>query len=182
MTTLPHWRLLQGLCIAGAVAFAAGQAVADEAPDTAALAQSGFAAICTNPGQTAAVMEARMRAHVANAGGSGLPFGTSFYDTTLGDTPDDPTPGTNRRCEVSFPGDHVEDATETLRSAMQGPPVFGTVTELPDGFEAHDGTHFIQARLLNSRGIRAVVHVGTRDGPDGQETFINVERLPPPAD
>lgn len=182
MKPLLHWRVLQGLCIAGFVVIAAGRVVADDGSETADMAQSAFAAICTNPGQTAQVMEARMRAHVANAGGMGLPFGTSFYDTTLGDSPDDVTPGTNRRCEVSFPGNHVAAATETLQSAMEGPPVFGTVTEMPEGFGATEGTHFIQARLLNSRGIRAVVHVGTRDGPQGQETFINVERLVPPAD
>lgn len=170
------------LGIAAFVAVAAGCASAAQTPNVADLAQSAFASVCTNPGQTAAVVDARMRAHVAGRGGNGLPFAVDFYDTTLGDVSDTITPGTNRRCEVAFSGNHTDDATQTLLTAMQGPPVFGTITDMPDGFTATDGTHFIQARLLNARGTRAVVHVGTRTGPQGLETFINVERLAPPAD
>ncbi len=165
----------------GLAAFVA-MPVQAEVPTVAALAQSAFAAVCTNPFQTAATVEQRMRNHVADQGGEGLPFTLTFYDTTLEDTGADVMPSTDRRCEVAFPGDHTADATQTLLTAMQGPPVFGTVIDMPNGFAATETTHFIQARLLNARGTRAVVHVGTREGPQGQETFINVERLPPPAD
>jgi hypothetical protein len=44
-----------------------------------------------------------------------------------------------------------------------------------------DGTEFVAARYLNPNRI-AVVQVGTRLGPNGIETFINVERLQPSED
>jgi len=159
----------------------ATRATAAQTPSTSALAQSAFAAVCTNPGQTHADVMRNMTAHVVAQNGSGLPFTVDFYDTTLEATGAAITPGTNRRCAVSWPGNDTAAAVQTLLTAMQGPPVFGTPTDMPEGFAAKDGTAFIQARLLNARGTRAVVHVGTRTGARGLETFINVERLPPPA-
>ena len=38
------------------------------------------------------------------------------------------------------------------------------------------GTSLLGARRLNPRRV-AVVHTGTRPGPNGIETFLNVERL-----
>ena len=59
----------------------------------------------------------------------------------------------------------------------------GILTEaaVPEAFPAQSGTALIAARYLNPNRI-AVVQVGTRPGPNGIETFINVERLEPSED
>lgn len=87
------------------------------------------------------------------------------------------TPDTDRRCEVAFDGDYVELAAS---AAVTGLDMEGIRTEalLPAGYQPTDGTQILAARQLNPRRI-AVVHVGTRPGPNGVETFLFVERMTP---
>jgi hypothetical protein len=89
------------------------------------------------------------------------------------------TRGTDRRCEVSFDGDHTELAIELALTGLDAENIHEDVP-LPDTHAARDGTALLAARRLNPRRI-AVVHVGTRNGPTGLETFLNVERLTPAA-
>ncbi len=87
------------------------------------------------------------------------------------------TAGTDRRCEVSFDGDFAELAAS---AALIGLNVEGLGEEapLPDRYERTQGTELLAVRQLNPRRI-AVVHVGTREGPNGTETFMLVERMTP---
>jgi hypothetical protein len=87
------------------------------------------------------------------------------------------TPGTDRRCEVAFDGEHVESGMEAIVTGLTQEGILSEAT-VPADFPAQSGTAFIAARYLNPNRI-AVVQVGTRPGPYGTETFINVERLVP---
>ena len=87
------------------------------------------------------------------------------------------TPGTDRRCEVAFDGGNVAAGIMGAVSGLRAEGI-DTVVEVPADFPAQPGTQFIEARQLNPNRI-AVVQVGTRPGPNGIETFINVERLVP---
>jgi hypothetical protein len=87
------------------------------------------------------------------------------------------TPGTDRRCEVAFDGEHVESVMEAIVTGLTQEGILSEAT-VPADFPAQSGTAFIAARYLNRNRI-AVVQVGTRPGPYGTETFINVERLVP---
>ena len=71
----------------------------------------------------------------------------------------------------------MEAGVETVAAALAREGIL-TDAEVPDGFQRQEGTEFIAARRLNPRRI-AVVQVGTRPGPGGTETFLNVERLDP---
>lgn len=85
--------------------------------------------------------------------------------------------GTDRRCEVAFNGNYATRAAKTAADALirQG---IETRADLPTNYAPTDGTELLAARQLNPRRI-AVVHVGTRQGPEGIETFMTVERLTP---
>lgn len=89
------------------------------------------------------------------------------------------TPGTDRRCEVAFDGNEGSQAAE---AAVAGLTAEGILTEapVPDTHRALPGTTLLAARYLNPNRI-AVVHTGTRAGPNGVETFLTVERLTPEA-
>lgn len=89
------------------------------------------------------------------------------------------TPGTDRRCEVATDGDQTTAATKVVTNALTREGITKDAP-LPDTHAATDGTALLAARYLNPRRI-AVVHVGTRPGPNGIETFLNVERLTPEA-
>jgi len=78
---------------------------------------------------------------------------------------------------VAFDGDHAAKAA-TIASAALASEGIKTPAELPDQFSRTQGSELLAARQLNPRRI-AVVHVGTRPGPNGVETFMNVERLTP---
>lgn len=174
--------LWSALHLAGATLFlvliALRAASAGAPPATADLAIGAFADTCTVRGLTAEAADGRMRDFVAAEGGVGLPFRLEFYDITLQPTTLQVTPGTDRRCEVAFPGDHTAPATEALLALMARPPVFGTPIPLPITHSPAPGTAFIEGRQLNPR-VAAVVHVGIRDTDAGPETFLNVERLKP---
>ncbi|NNL18663.1 MAG: hypothetical protein HKP37_07990, partial [Boseongicola sp.] len=75
--------------------------------------------------------------------------------------------------------DYGVRAAEAAMTALAQEGIL-TEADLPQTHEgaATDGTALLAARQLNPRRI-AVVHVGTRPGPDGIETFMNVERLRP---
>jgi hypothetical protein len=146
--------------------------------DVADLAMGAFADTCTIRGMTADRAEARMRDYVAENGGDGLPFSLSFYDITLEPTDLSVTPGTDRRCEVSWRGNYAEPAARAMVQLMAKPPVFGEAIPLPITHTPIEDTFFIEGRQLNPR-VAAVVHVGTRRTIAGTETFMNVERLEP---
>ncbi|MEM7723855.1 MAG: hypothetical protein AAF376_16010 [Pseudomonadota bacterium] len=155
---------------------AAGAITEGQAAD---LAMGAFADTCTIRGITANEAEARMRDYVARNGGMDLPFALEFYDTTLNPTDLTVTPGTDRRCAVSFGGNYAREAAMALVQMMERPPVFGTWIPTPITHSATHGTFFIEGRQLTPN-VAAVVHVGVRDtASGGLETFMNVERLVP---
>ncbi|WP_299151363.1 hypothetical protein [uncultured Tateyamaria sp.] len=127
-----------------------------------------FTAFCFKAGQTPDVA----RANMEQLTGVPLPFALSFWDKSLA-----PAPGTpdhaERRCEVSFEGDHAATAVEAVRAKMASPPVFGTQIALPAPYVREAGTALIEGRELLRKRV-AVVHIGTR----GTRTFIAVDRLP----
>lgn len=85
------------------------------------------------------------------------------------------TKGTDRRCEVSFDGNHAALAVEFATNSLNAEGLNRDVP-VPETHKPVPGTELLAARRLNPRKI-AVVHVGTRPGPNGVETFMNVERL-----
>jgi hypothetical protein len=87
------------------------------------------------------------------------------------------TPGTDRRCEVAFDGANIDAGVDAVVAGLTREGIL-TEAEVPAAFPAQPGADFIAARFLNPNRI-AVVQVGTRPGPNGIETFINVERLEP---
>jgi len=175
------WTVLHVMAIGLFVAVASSRVAAGATMtegQVADLAIGAFADTCTIRGMTADRAEARMRDYVAENGGEGMPFSLSFYDVTLEPTNLSVTPGTDRRCEVSFAGDYAEPAARALVDLMQQPPVFGQPIPLPITHTPVEDTVFIEGRQLNPL-VAAVVHVGTRRTIAGTETFMNVERLEP---
>jgi len=120
---------------------------------------------CFKAGQTEAQARANMNADDA-------PFILTFWDDSLEPRPADAPDGVERRCELTFVGDHTGRAIEELRVQMATPPVFGTPIPLPQTHRPAPGTALIEGREL-LRGRVAVVHVGLRDG----DTFMAVDRL-----
>jgi len=144
------------------------------APDTA---PDAFAAHCFSPFLTAETAEARL-----------APARVDFYDLrpfSSDNAVSEPmgrpaTPGTDRRCEVAFDGTHVEAGIDAVLRGLDREGI-DAEAEVPADFPAQPGARFVAARYLNPARI-AVVQVGTRPGPNGVETFINVERLVPSED
>jgi hypothetical protein len=87
------------------------------------------------------------------------------------------TPGTDRRCEIAFAGDYAEAAAQAATDALNAEGITKPAP-LPAIFAPDTGTKLLAARQLNPRRT-AIVHVGTRQGPQGTETFMLVERLMP---
>lgn len=87
------------------------------------------------------------------------------------------TPGTDRRCEVAFDGAAVDAARQAVLDALAREGIT-RMASVPDDFPRAAGAEVVAARFLNPRRI-AVVQIGTRPGPNGVETFLNVERLEP---
>lgn len=139
-------------------------------------ALSAFAANCLSPHLTA-------DAALDRIGRTGARF--DFYDLRpFSNVPQSPaatraTPGTDRRCEVSFDGDAGAKAAETATQALAAEQIT-TEAPLPASHAALPGTTLLAARALNPARV-AVVHTGTRPGPNGVETFLSVERLTPDA-
>lgn len=136
-----------------------------------------FAANCFSPHLTADVARA-----VVGPTGARLdfydmqPFSAPAPSSTDGRAP---TPGTDRRCEVAFDGDHGAAAAEVAAAGLDAEGI-RTEAPLPASHTDTPGTTLNGARFLNPRRI-AVVQTGTRPGPNGIETFLLVERLTPKA-
>lgn len=138
---------------------------------------SAFAANCFSPFLTADLAQS----NIASTGArldflDENPFSSAAPSTTNGRPT---TPGTDRRCEVSFDGDYGTAAAEVAVQAARAERIL-TEAPLPDSHTALPGTTLLAARALNPNRI-AVVHTGTRPGPNGPETFLSVERLTPAA-
>ena len=131
-------------------------------------ALAAFNAWCFKAGQTADGIRTRMEQDTS----SPLPFDLIFWDLSIEPTTDDVPAGGERRCEVSFSGNHTQQAVQALRKQMATPPVFGAVIPLPTTHTAEPGTVLIEGREL-LRGRVAVVHVGQRNN----QTFLAVDRL-----
>lgn len=127
-----------------------------------------FTTYCFKAGQTPAMA----RANMEGLAGAPLPFTLTFWDTTLVPEPDAPA-HVERRCKVSFAGDHTADAVAAVREKMATPPVFGTPIALPAPFASGPGSALIEARELLRQRV-AVVHIGQHEA----RTFIQVDRLP----
>ncbi len=172
-------QVLPRLALAALLATASSTGVMARSMETDARAGiSAFTANCFSPRMTA--KKARDAFNLAN-------LSHDFYDldpfTSAAPSPATgraATPGTDRRCEVSFVGDFAADAVTavTNRLAREG---ITTPANLPATHSKlrTSGTALLAARRLNPRKI-AVVHLGTRPGPHGLETFLNVERLRSP--
>ena len=133
---------------------------------------SAFAAHCFSP-----FLTAERAAQV-------LPPRHDFYDLRpfSGAAPSpgaDVTPGTDRRCEVTFDGDAGGEAARTAVDALATEGITDEAP-LPATHARLPGTTLLAARYLNPARI-AVVHTGTRPGHNGTETFLSVERLTPEA-
>ncbi|MEO0938184.1 MAG: succinyl-CoA synthetase subunit beta [Pseudomonadota bacterium] len=144
-----------------------GHASADPAVDA-------FAAHCFSP-----LMTAARAAEVF----SGLRY--DFYDLdplVAANAPSAPsgravTQGTDRRCELAFDGDAVALGAAAVLEALEREGITAPA-DVPPDFPRAAGAKVVAARFLNPRRI-AVVQIGTRPGPNGIETFLNVERLEP---
>ena len=164
-------------CTVGA-ALCAGSVLAGGEQGTARAAMTLFAENCFSPYLT--------------AGKAARTFALSgvthdFYDldpfSAVAPSPvegRDLTPGTDRRCEIAFPGAHAENAASVAADALDREGIT-TATALPAGYAKAHTTTLLAARKLNPRRT-AIVHVGTRQGPQGIETFMLVERLTPSND
>jgi hypothetical protein len=140
--------------------------------DTSAMVQA-FADHCFSPYLTAAKAQDLVASTGARVDFYDLdPFTSARPSPALGRKV---TKGTDRRCEVSFDGDHTSLATKTVVAALEIEGI-RTAVNLPTQFMRTDGTALLAARRLNPHRI-AVVHVGTRHQEDGTETFMLVERL-----
>ena len=161
--------------VAGLVLLLAGPA-AHAAPQAAMM--RAFADHCFSPFLTAR----RAEAEIASTGAR-----VDFYDldpfSDAAPSPPSPgaevTPGTDRRCAVAFDGDRGAAAAETAAAALAAEGIRAEAP-VPASHPALPGTTLLGARALNPSRV-AVVHAGTRPGPNGIETFLSVERLTPEA-
>lgn len=156
------------------LAFMAGAATADDS--TAERAMGAFSDNCFSPFMTAARASKLFASNDVRVDFYDLdPFSKADVSKATGRV----TPGTDRRCEVAFEGDHAGVAADVAVAALtrEGILTEAALQSTHSGART-SGTALLAARQLNPRRI-AVVHVGTRPGPNGIETFMNVERLRP---
>lgn len=149
------------------------------ATETADLAFEAFKESCFNPHLTATTATQRLAQPGTRVQFYDLnPFSASAPSPVTGRAA---TPGTDRRCEVAFDGDFGAEAATTAVEALEAERILND-TPLPvTHTNAHlPGTTLLAARNLNPKRI-AIVHTGTRPGPNGAETFLLVERLTPEA-
>ncbi len=138
-------------------------------------AMHAFAGNCFSPYLTADKAATRLGIQGARAEFYDLdPFSSAAPSPVTGRAA---SAGTDRRCEIAFDGDHAEQAAKTAADALLSQGIV-TPADLPAFYTPTEGTELLAARQLNPRRV-AVVHVGTRQGPDGIETFMTVERLTP---
>ncbi len=169
------WAGLHAAGMALLLALAIGAARAET--DLAISATDAFAAHCFRPTLTADLAATQLAVPGARVDFYDLnPFRDVAASPALGRPA---TPGTDRRCEVAFDGDCADMATQAALDALEAERIH-TQAPLPDTHTNASlaGTRLLAARQLNPTRV-AVVHVGTRPGPNGIETFLNVERLWP---
>lgn len=159
-----------------ALALGLGVALPAHADTVAAAAGRAFAENCFSPFLTAR----RAKDAFENTGARYdfydlKPFSNAAPSPAYGVRP--ATDGTDRRCEVSFDGNHTAIAVELALAGVARENLNNEVA-VPGTHSAQSGTALLAARRLNPRRV-AVVHVGTRQGPNGVETFMLVERLKP---
>lgn len=168
---------MRGRVVSGAIGLVLGAAVPVLAQGAAVAeaAAGAFADHCFSPYMTAARAEEVLASTGARVDFYDLrPFSNAEISPV---TDRAATDGTDRRCEVAFDGAHVETGIAGVQRGLAQEGI-RTEADVPATFPAQEGTSFIAARALNPNRI-AVVQVGTRPGPAGIETFINVERLEP---
>jgi hypothetical protein len=102
------------------------------------------------------------------------PFSSAAPSPALGR---EVTDGTDRRCEISFDGAYGPQAADVAIAALDAEGL-DTPASVPSHITKTAGTSLLAARRLNPARV-AVVHVGTRSGTTGVETFMSVERLLP---
>ena len=170
------WAAVHVACIAGLVAVAAVRVQAQGTQvQVAQTASAAFAAHCFSPFMTAVRAEAVLAQPDVRVDFYDLdPFSRAAPSPVTGRAA---TVGTDRRCEVAFDGDHSALAASAAIAGLEAEGIRAEAP-LPDRYSAGEGTALLGARQLNPRRI-AVVHVGTRPGPNGIETFLFVERLMP---
>jgi hypothetical protein len=122
---------------------------------------NAFTAHCFKAGQT----PAQAHANMADIAGDPLPFELIFWDKTLEPAPDTPD-FVERRCEVTFSGNHEDEAARAVQAKMATPPVFGTSIPLTEPYastysDVYYSTAYLDARELFRKRV-AVVHIGTR--------------------
>lgn len=144
------------------------------ASDTATRAINAFATHCFLPSMTS------MRAdRLLGRTGARVDFYDldPFFSRNAASDPNGRavTQGTDRRCEVAFDGDHRDAAVAGALLGLEQQRIDQPAT-VPGFYNPTSGTALLAARRLSPIRV-AVVHVGTRQGPNGTETFINVERL-----
>jgi len=103
------------------------------------------------------------------------PFSSAALSPVTGRTA---TPGTDRRCEVSFDGRAPAKAADWIGVGLKQEGLTDRLVPVPDGFALLATTTFSGAAQLNPDRI-AVVQAGVRDGANGPETYMSVERLTP---
>ncbi|MEP3440395.1 MAG: succinyl-CoA synthetase subunit beta [Sulfitobacter sp.] len=152
---------------------AAGSAMAQGRWEAVARA---FAENCFNPRLTAKTAQATLAPSGARI---------DFYDLrpAFGGSSSKPTgraatPGTDRRCEVASDGYHFEIAKRWAENGLRREKLAKRETRVPLNFAVQSGTTSVSAYRLNASQL-AILQIGLRQGPNGNETFINVERLAP---
>lgn len=177
MAALPYRGSRHGLRAAGITLVGVSGALAEGDTALADRASNAFAAHCFSPYMTAGRAEEVLASTGARVEFYDLdPFSNASPSPVTGRVA---TPGTDRRCEVAFDGAHGALAANAAVAGLEREGI-RTDAPLPDGYEATDETALLAARQLNPNRV-AVVHVGTRPGPNGVETFLTVERLMPNA-
>ncbi|MEM9798624.1 MAG: succinyl-CoA synthetase subunit beta [Pseudomonadota bacterium] len=165
---------LPACALAAAAAF--GTVAWADAPARAAI--KGFAETCFSPFLTAERAAAAFAAPEIRHDFYDL---APFSDVAPSPAATDVTPGTDRRCEVAFDGGY---GVQAAQGAGDGLAAEGIRRDAPLPSSHADarlpGTTLLAARFLNPARV-AVVHTGTRPGPNGPETFLLVERLTPQA-
>ena len=174
-----HSNLVVGMCAGiGLCASAADVAHAGGEKATARAAIQLFAENCFSPFMTA---EKALKTFALSD------TSYDFYDLDPFSSAD-PSPatgrpvtkGTDRRCEIAFAGRYSEEAAQAAEEALSHEGIT-TPAPLPASYSETQTTTLLAARQLNPRRT-AIVHVGTREGPQGTETFMLVERLTPTED
>lgn len=144
--------------------------------DGAADAGRAFADHCFSPYLTAATADKAVADTSARMDFYDLrPFSSAMPSPVTGRAA---TAGTDRRCEVSFDGRAPAEAADWIGVGLAQEGLTDRFVPVPGGFALLSTTAFSGAAQLNPDRI-AVVQSGVRSGPNGPETYMNVERLTP---